>query len=738
MLDASAAHTVEAQVQSLVEDVREVMGVGVCSLYQRYDDDVLRLVANRGLASGSVGSVELPVGEGLIGKIALSRVPVNVESAGDHPDFRYFPESGEDAYPAFLGVPIVHLGEVQGVLAVQDRKGRRFSADEESFLVTIAAQLAPVLLRFSSALVYPGAQREYRGVGAAPGKGLGRLHLVLSGQTLHLVDEPEPDEVGVEMALLAKATTQAMEDLDRAKAQLGGTVSADVLELFDVHRLLLANEQLRAGAERRILEGGSAFAAVRETVDEYVRAFEEIEDDYLRARSEDIRNVGNQLLGRLAGEVPLAAVPGEKVVLLGSTVSIADLGGFAREDLAGVVCFSGSSLSHTAVVARSLGIPAVFGTGPIDHIGNGVPTIVDGDLGRVIFSPTAPVQAEYRRLVSELKSFQDELLKQKSLPATSTDGVRVDMLANTGLLADASPGKEYGAEGIGLFRSEIPFLSGVAFPSEDEQYDTYRRMLRVYHPAPVTMRILDIGGDKPPPYLSIKEDNPALGWRGVRFALDNPAVLVTQLRAMLRADEGLGNLRVLVPMVSSVDEVMRVKQLIAERMEEVERSAPAPALGIMIEVPGAIALIEHLAEQVNFLSVGTNDLTQYLLAVDRSNGRVSSLYDYLHPAVLHALELILQRARQAQLDVTLCGEMASDPIGATLLFGLGFRSLSMTAFSIPRVKAVIRRLSHREAERIAVAACAMARPAEIRQLVHDELVAMGLADLLSVPKTQGS
>ena len=737
VIDVANAHSVEDQVQRLVTLVRDALSVGACSLYQQTDDQTLRLVANIGFRKNAVGSITLPIGAGLVGKIASERLLLNLAVAPDHPAFVHFPQSGEKAFPSFLGAPIVYLGKVIGVLVVQDTKPVAFSDDEQSFLITIAAQLGSVLLKLAAdeQQTRAGARTPstVRGLSAAPGKTIGAVHLVMSERTLRLVDEPTARSVDEELVVLSHAVSKAADDIDAAKSRLGVNVGEDVLDLFEFYKAMLSSDQLVAAAEKRVHAGISAFAAVRIIVDEHVRAFEAIEDEYLRARSEDIRHIGNKLLLAILGQISQPQTNVRRIVLLGDTVGIADIGAFAPDQLAGVVCFGSSVLSHTALLARSLGIPAVVATGPIGHISDGQQIIVDGDAGTVIFEPSAIVLRAYRSNIVRDQKFQNELLAQVHMPAITSDGFKVQLLANSALLGDVSPAKMHGAEGIGLYRSEIQFLTANALPTEAEQYTTYRALLEAYHPLPVTMRSLDVGGDKQLPYLPILEDNPALGWRGIRFALDNPAILVTQLRAMLRANFELGNLRIMFPMVGSVNEVREVRRMLDTIVAELSGQgidAVVPPLGIMVEIPATVTLLPYLAPYIEFVSVGSNDLTQYLLAVDRGNPRVASHYDHLHPCVLRTLASIIRSAKKLQLQASVCGEMASDPLAVVILLGLGFNSLSLNAFGLARIRVLIRSISQQQAARLAKRALKAHDAALIRELLRNALVKQGWAHLL--------
>jgi phosphoenolpyruvate-protein phosphotransferase len=742
VVEAASAHTAEEQIGRLVSQVKEAMQVQVCSLYQISDANLLRMVANIGLAPDVTEHIALPLNEGLVGKIATERLPVNLSRASDHPDYRYFPESGEELFEAFLGAPIVHLGKTMGVIVVQDRFPRAFSADEESFLVTIAAQLAGIMPRLSPPAARHASQRErlIEGVSGAPGQAIGRLHLVVDRDTLGLIDEPRSHGERRELRRLENAVRRAQEEILAARDRLDTVVSGDALAMFDIYAQMLADDRLILAAQEKIQVGASAFSAMRTSIDQHARMFESIDDEYLRARAEDVRHVGHTLLRILLGESRKRLRSADRLVLLGSVISITDIAHFDVGHIVGIVSMKGSKLSHTAVLARALGIPAVVATGPIDHIHEGDRIIVDGDRGHVLLNPARGTTSGYESTIRESQRFDQALAALKDLPATTIDAHRISLLANTGLLADITPGKARGAEGIGLYRSEIPFLTDNVFPTEAEQMSVYRRVLEAYAPLPVTMRTLDLGGDKQLPYLSVEEDNPSLGWRGIRIAMDNPAILSTQLRAMLRADAELGNLRIMFPMVSTVGEMRAVMTLLDRVEQELSAEGTAirrPPIGIMVEVPGTVHLLPHLRRWIDFISVGTNDLVQYLLAVDRSNPRVASYYDHLHPGVIRTLADISASAGSLDLAASVCGEMATDPYAVVLLLGLGFQTLSLNAYHLPKIKALIRGVSLATCRHCAEEALRCADSTEIQALVHQALIDMGQASLLPSPRTQG-
>ncbi|MGK0223002.1 MAG: phosphoenolpyruvate-protein phosphotransferase [Limisphaerales bacterium] len=729
--DTASAHSLEELVIRLVNHIQAAMAVDVCSLYQVDSNETLHMVANVGLVNDATAPIILLPGEGLVGQIAQTKMPISVPVASLHPAYRFFPDSAEDQFQAFLGVPVVTFGHVVGVLVVQDQDQRGFTADEEALLLTIAAQLADSMLRLPLSPVTATAKpkdRRITGVTGVGGKALGKLHFVAGERSLDLVEDPPSRGVVLETTALRNAVLIAREEVYGAKSRMSATLSSDVLSLFEFYLELLDSKQLLGGSEERIANGASAFAAVRATIDEYVAIFEKIEDEYLRARGDDVRHVGRLLLSNLTGR-PTTIPMDTPLVLIGNTISVTEIAQYSGGQLSAVICLGGSAFSHTVILARALGIPTVVATGRIDHINEGDLVIVDGDAGEVLLNPSVKTRDAYDIAITDRKLFDQSLLSQRTLPCVTKDGTRITLLANTGLLSDIHPGKERGAEGIGLYRSEIPFLACSTFPTESEQYEIYAGILEAYAPLPVAMRTLDIGGDKQLPYLQLVEENPALGWRGIRFSLDNRAIFVTQLRAMLKAHAMYGNLRLMLPMVSTVAEVretMAIVDSVIEQFDEGQEAFARPPLGIMVEVPGVVALLPHLAQWIDFISVGTNDLTQYLLAADRTNAQISSYFDFLHPAVLKTLADLSKKARTLQIDISVCGEMGADPLAAALLVGMGYQTLSMNAHSLPRIKALLRGLSLKECQALAAKALQQWEARTIRESTKIELSNLGL------------
>jgi phosphotransferase system enzyme I (PtsP) len=537
---------------------------------------------------------------------------------------------------------------------------------------------------------------------------------------------------------LRKAVSQTQEEVRRLSEDLDETLSEADRALFDAYALILDSPEIVEATVERIHQGNWAPGALRRTIELYTRRFEEMEDPYLRERGADIRQLGNRILVHLQGASDTTGDYPSNTILIGRQLSAIDLGLAPLDRLRGIISEEGTSLSHSAILARALGIPAVMGVRntSLEHLDN-QEVVVDGTQGHVYLRPNPRLREEIEHLIYEERDLEEDLKSLRDLPSKTKDGVEVFLYTNAGLIADIASMAVAGSAGIGLFRTELPFMLYDRFPSEQEQIKIYRQVLEAVAPRPVNIRTLDVGGDKPLPYLPIEEQNPALGWRGIRLTLDHPEIFLTQLRAALRANVGLGNLRLLLPMVNGVAEVEQALALIdrAQRqlLDEGVACSRRPPVGLMIEVPSAVYQAQQLARRVDFLSVGTNDLVQYLLAIDRDNPHVSKRVDPIHPAVLHALRHVVEASRRVGKPAAVCGEMAGDPAYALLLLGLGFNSLSISATALPRVKWAIRSVNLPRMESLAKQALMLERPEPIRQLLEKALEDAGLDRLLRRP-----
>ncbi|MFP4294716.1 MAG: phosphoenolpyruvate--protein phosphotransferase [Halothiobacillaceae bacterium] len=739
-------------LEVIARRVRDVLDVAVCSVYLA-DPDVspdaqprLLLQATEGLYKQSIGKVRLGLDEGLVGLVARRAEPINLENAQQHPRYKFIENIGEEPYHAFLGVPIVQRGEMLGVLVVQDRSSRRFSDDQESFLVTLAAQLASAIRHAQASgeldrLSQPGRDAPLdsaytaQGLPGSPGVAFGTAVVVMKGTTLDEVPDRPVEDVEAELAHLQTAVAAVQDEFRQLKEDFARASQAgDEDVLFDAFIMMLGGGSFLDAIQERIRQGSWAPAALRDTVREHASVFDQMNDAYLRERAQDVRDLGARVLEKLTLETCARPELPERIILVGQDLSASHLAEIPTENLVGIVATRGSGSSHLAILARALGVPAVMGAGglPINRV-DGQEVVVDGYRGVAIIRPGGALRDELSRLAREEEDLSAELNALRDEPAQTPDGVRVSMLVNIGLLSDMAPSVHVGAEGIGLYRTEVPFQIRKQFPGEDEQMRIYREALETFAPHPVVLRTLDVGGDKPLSYFPINEDNPFLGWRGIRLVLDHPEIFLTQLRAMLRADIGYGNLSVLLPMISAVHELEDALYYLEQAFEElVEEGLPVtwPAVGVMVEVPSVVFQMDAIARRVDFISIGTNDLTQYLLAVDRNNERVASLYDALHPSVIAAIREVVAAARRQGKPVSVCGELAGDPMGALLLLGMGIHSLSMSAGSLPRIKWVIRSFAYDEAQQMLKRCLRCEGPAEVRALLSEALEQRGLGGLV--------
>ncbi|MHB0850932.1 phosphoenolpyruvate--protein phosphotransferase [Stutzerimonas nitrititolerans] len=713
--EVNSAKDLKAALGIIVLRVREAMASQVCSVYLLDpESDRFVLMATEGLNKKAICKVSMAPNEGLVGLVGSREEPLNLEHASEHPRYRYFAETGEERYASFLGAPIIHHRRVMGVLVIQQKERRQFDEGEEAFLVTMSAQLAGVIAHAEATGSIRGLGRQgkgiqetrFIGIPGAPGAAVGTAVVVLPPADLDVVPDKsiEKSEIEAELALFESALQAVRADMRALSERLASQMRKEERALFDVYLMMLEDSALGGEVTRLIRTGQWAQGALRQVVSDHVVRFEMMDDAYLSERASDVKDIGRRLLGYLQEARKQTLTYPEKTILVSEELSPAMLGEVPEGRLAGMVSVLGSSNSHVAILARAMGIPTVMGAVDLPYSKvDGIELIIDGTRGEIITNPAKVLREQYLQLAEQERQLSAGLDVLRELPCVTTDGHRIPLWVNTGLLADVVRAQERGAEGVGLYRTEVPFMIKERFPSEKEQMAIYREQLEAFHPLPVTMRTLDIGGDKSLPYFPIKEENPFLGWRGIRVTLDHPEIFLLQTRAMLKASVGLNNLRILLPMISGIRELEESLHLIHRAWGEVRdegMDVEMPPIGVMIEVPAAVYLTRELASQVDFISVGSNDLTQYLLAVDRNNPRVADLYDYLHPAVLEALQRIVKEAHEEGKPVSICGEMAGDPAAAVLLLAMGFDSLSMNATNLPKVKWLLRQISMQTAREL--------------------------------------
>jgi phosphotransferase system enzyme I (PtsP) len=735
--EVNAAQDLDDALGIIVRRVRDAMGTEVCSVFM-VDPKSARLVlrATEGLNKSEVGNASLPEGEGLVGEVARREEPINLEDATSHPSFQFIPGIGEEPFSAFLGVPIIHHREVLGVLVVQQAEQRRFDESEEAFLVTMSAQLAGVvahaLVTGSVRIGAEGAEAAViRGVPGAPGIAMGKAIIVSPEADLYAVPERRATDRKEELRAFKTALTAVRADIAQVAEQLSGELNPEDHALFDVYVRILDDATIGAEVASRIKAGEWAQGALSEVMIEHIQHFERMEQSYLRERAVDVKDLGTRVLAYLqAADKSVQEFP-PSTILVGEELTASVLGEIPRENLAGIISVQGSGNSHVAILARAMGVPTVMGAVDLPYTRlQDRELIVDGYNGEVHLNPSEELRGRFEDLLAEDEALSQDLEALRDLPCETLDKKRLPLWVNTGLMADVAKSLEQGAEGVGLYRTEIPFLLRERFPSEEEQRQIYRSQLEAFAPRPVTMRTLDIGGDKALPYFPIEEDNPFLGWRGIRVTLDHPEIFLVQTRAMLKASEGLGNLRIMLPMISNLSELDEALEFIHRAHRELlEEGAEIelPPIGVMVEVPAAVYQAPELARRADFLSVGSNDLTQYLLAVDRNNPRVADLYHSFHPAVLKALAQVAEAGRDAGKTVGICGELAGDPGAALLLLAMGYDVLSMNATNLTRVKQAVRNVTTADTAGLLDAVMSVDSADAVQQQLEQFLVERGLS-----------
>ncbi len=707
------APDIQHALDIIVENLVDTANIDICSIFINLHDDRenLLLMANRGLQAGIVNKIKLQMGEGLVGMVAEKAEPVRLEDALQHKNFVHFEGSGEENFPVFMGVPIISQRKILGVLVVQ--RGRQaFDNDDEAFLTTLATQLANAIMHAQSsgqmAELLKGESASLSnilsGVAGAPGMTMGRAVVISHGAALHNVPDRKikgNDAIENEIGSFKNAIESVKQALHDQAEGMKQSLPEEECALFTAYAQMLDSGSLVDDTCQRIRQGNWAPAAWRKTVEEHADVFSAMDDEYLAERANDIRDLGRRVLQRMMSEQTEQTVFPDKFVLVGEEIMATDFASLPLHNLQAIVSEHGSGSSHVAILAHALGIPAVMGVTNLPYTQmEGLLVVADGYSGKVYIDPKRALLNDLKLYIREEARIADSLKELKNKPAITLDGYRVSLFVNSGLMSDLTPSLRSGAEGIGLYRTEIPFQIRESFPSEDDQSRIYRDVLETFAGMPVVLRTLDVGGDKPLDYFPIKEANPFLGWRGIRITLDHPDIFITQVRAMIRASIGLENLHILLPMISSIQELDDAMILIHRAKDEIEEELGEhirfPQVGAMIEVPSAIYQIEEICQLVDFVSIGTNDLTQYLIAVDRNNEAVAELFSSLHPSVLRAMEQIVQGANRQNTPVSVCGELAGDPLGVMALMGMGIESLSMSAGSLFRVKKVIRSFTHHE------------------------------------------
>ncbi|MFH7827821.1 phosphoenolpyruvate--protein phosphotransferase [Kluyvera chengduensis] len=732
---ASAPRLNEA-LDILVTDVCHAMETEVCSVYLADNDRrCFYLMATRGLKKPRGRTITLAFDEGIVGLVGRLAEPINLADAQKHPSYKYIPSVKEERFRAFLGVPIIQRRQLLGVLVVQQRELRQFDESEESFLVTLATQMAAILSQSQlTALFGQYRQTRIRALPASPGVAIAEGWMDATLPLMEQVYEASSLDTALERERLTGALEEAANEFRRYSKRYAAGAQKETAAIFDLYSHLLSDASLRRELFAEVDKGSVAEWSVKKVIEKFAEQFAALSDGYLKERAGDLRTLGQRLLFHLDDTTQGANGWPERFVLVADELSAATLAEVPQDRLAGVVVRDGAANSHAAIMVRALGIPTVMGADIQPAVLHGRTLVVDGYRGELLVDPEPILVQEYQRLISEENELSRLAEGDVERPAELKSGERVKVMLNAGLSPEHEQKLGRRIDGIGLYRTEIPFMLQSGFPSEEEQVAQYQGMLQMFNDKPVTLRTLDVGADKQLPYMPISEENPCLGWRGIRITLDQPEIFLIQVRAMLRANAATGNLSILLPMITNLEEVDEARRLIDRAGREVEEmigyAIPKPRIGIMLEVPSMIFMLPNLVNRVDFISVGTNDLTQYVLAVDRNNTRVASMYDSLHPGMIRVLSMIVQEAERYGIDLRLCGEMAGDPMCVTILVGLGFRHLSMNGRSVARVKYLLRNIDLEDAETLARRSLDAQMATEVRHQVAAFMERRGLGGLI--------
>lgn len=737
------APSLEKALGVVISAILEEINADACSIFLIHDAFHLILAASQGLKTSAVNSLIIPLTEGLVSKIVKQAEPINLEDAQESSDFLVCEGIGEEHYHAFLGVPISVRGEVLGVIVLQRKIHRKFSETSVAYTQTLATQVASwlALSRMRDAFLpdqnnVKKPEDFVQGLPGSPGITLGTGVVIVSDGDAMIANDEQTGSIEEELKKLYQAINEVGREFrelaDKTDLGLGEAETA----IFEAYASIAESHDIKTVSENEVRHGLSAINAVRTTIVNYAAQFRMLNDDYMRARASDIEHIGRRIINYLKAFSHIETEFPENTVLVGDSLSIYDLVSVPRNRLKGVISGDGSSHSHLAILSRAMNIPAVLGLSEIIPPGalHLRELALDGYSGKIYIDPSKDIKSEFSFALQQESLFSQELIALKDVPAQTPDGFTVSLMVNAGITADVSHVNQLGADGIGLFRTEFPFISSDHFLTEDEQFEIYREILSGAHPKPVVMRTLDIGGDKALPYWPIEEENPFLGWRGIRITSDHPEIFFAQVRAMIRANQDFGNLRILLPMVNCVEDIEICKAMINKVTEELgkeKKSINQVPVGVMIEVPSMVYSMGAVNDLVDFYSIGSNDLTQYLLAVDRNNSRVDRWYSHYHPSVVKVINHLIEQSRYYKKPISLCGDLGGDPRMALLLIGMGIESISLASGDLPRIKLLARAVSKQRCEQLVQQCLHLKSSDEIKHLLENEIEQYALEKLIS-------
>ena len=728
---------IQGFLQQTVEMVARHLNADVGSIYL-YDDTTFDLVlqATVGLNPSAVGRVRMKSGEGLVGKTFESLRPICESRASRHPNFKYFEEAHEDLFESFLAVPIHRGNEKIGILVVQHEHPGYFDEIDVMALRAIASQLTGAienarLMIDQNRKTAPFQEddlleklRFIKGKTASGGFAYAPVRVLKCDRDSLLSQRPDSEFLSTPQDFLkaVEATKQQLTDLqDRLDQRLPESAAL----IFEAHFMILKDASFVDAMLAKIEQGGSAPEAIRDVAGHYMALFSSAPSAYLKEKAQDIKDLARRLLNNLHKETLEDTDHAKGRIVIVRQLLPSDLLKLASEDVKGIVLVSGGVTSHVAIIARSLKLPMVIAErSDLLKLPDGTPMLLDADIGSIYAGPSETIIQRFE-IRNQTQKAEAKATRPILTQTRTRDGESVKLLANINLLSEIKLARDLNAQGIGLYRTEFPFLVRSNLPSEEEQYLVYKRLCDEMGDREITIRTLDIGGEKLLPYLEgTKEANPELGLRSIRFSLHYREIFLQQLRAILRAGAGTGKLKIVFPMISAIDEFRQARHAVEEAMVDLARKKlpfhPSPALGAMIELPAVLDIIHELAKEADFFSIGTNDLIQYLLAVDRTNERVAAYYQPYHPSVLRSLHRIIQAAVKAEIEVTVCGEMGHEPEFIPFFIGAGLRTFSVDPHFLRSVQEKIVNLSVSQASAYARALLAEPTLEGIQALIRSQ------------------
>ena len=754
------SHDLNDTIRNIVDLVALRAHSDACSLYLlENDQQTLTLMATKGLYESAIGSVKMKIGEGLTGKVAAEKKVLAFEEPQKHPDYRYFAESGEEQFHTFVGIPLFDRNQAIGVLVIQTFEAHIFSEAELATLTTIAFQVASIVVnaRLLDAIDRYGLQKAtgpalenettqteepkkyntFRGHAAYPGVATGPANIM--DQQLGFADVFDECNIDppAEIQRLDEALRKTRIQTLYLEKRVADQLTQEDAAIFHTHLMILEDRGFIDRLYELIEERHSAPYALKKVIGGYLEAFGKMEDPYLRERAADMEDIGRRLLANLVGKDTEGLHLHHSGILVAKRLLPSDMAILDHSMILGMVIESNEANSHSVIMAKALGIPAIIGVkGAVSKINPDDNLILDANSGCVYQNPDQTIIDEYSRLGQEGLQEKERLNKLRNIQPKTRNGQRIFLRANIGLVSDVNIAKKHGAEGVGLYRTEFPYMARSSFPDREDQYLLYKKVVEDFSGLPVTVRTLDIGGDKALPYFNQpKEDNPFMGWRSVRISLDNREIFQTQIEAILMAANH-GPIRLLFPMISSMEEIRTCKMIVNDAKKNLQQEqipfADNIPIGAMIEVPAAVRLAPHLAKEVDFFSLGTNDLIQYILAADRGNPRVEKYYDPLHPAVLLSLDSLVQAARKNGVELCACGEMATEPACLLALIGLGIHEFSLSAPYIPKLKNFINRVDTVAAEKLVQLLLLEADSSTIRKALDQATKTLPMTDFSAI------